>query len=66
MEMLRRINRVLQITRRKCYNVSGTCYHIFITYQRDVPKETVTTCQERLESSLKKMLQRIQNALQAA
>ena len=56
LKMLQRIRNVLQVTWRKCYNVSGTSCKLL--------DEDVTTYQERLASYLKKMLQCIRNVLQ--
>ena len=53
--MLQRSRNVLEVTRRKCYNVSGTSCKLL--------DEDVTTYQERLESYLKKMSQRIKSVL---
>jgi Txe/YoeB family toxin of Txe-Axe toxin-antitoxin module len=53
--MLQRIRNVLQVTWRRCYNVSGTYWKLF--------GEDVPTYQERIESYLKKMLQHIRNVL---
>ena len=55
-KMLQRIRNVLEVTWRRCYNVSGTSCKLL--------EEDVTTYQERLASCLKKMLQRIRNVLQ--
>ena len=55
-KMLQRIRNVLQVTWRRCYNVSGTSCKLL--------EEDVTTYQERLASYLKKMLQPIRNVLQ--
>ena len=55
-KMLQRISNVLEVTWRRCYNVSGTSCKLL--------EEDVTTYQERLASYLKKMLQRIRNVLQ--
>ena len=54
--MLQRIRTILQVTGRRCYNVSGTSYKLL--------DEDVTTYQERLTSCWTKMLQRIRNVLQ--
>ena len=50
-KMLQRIRTVVQVTGRRCYNVSGTSYKLL--------DEDVTTYQERLASYWTKMLQRI-------
>ena len=53
--ILQRIRNVLQVTWRRCYNVSGTLWKLL--------EEVVETYKERFESYLKKMLQRIRNVL---
>ena len=55
-KMLQRIRNVLQVTGRRCYNVSGTSCKLL--------DEDATTYQERLASYWTKMLQRIRNVLQ--
>ena len=55
-KMLQRISNVLEVTWRRCYNVSGTSCKLL--------EEDVTTYQQRLASYLKKMLQPIRNVLQ--
>ena len=57
-KMLQRIRNILQVTWRRCYNVSGTSCKLL--------DEDVTTYQERLASYLTKMLQCIRNVLQVA
>jgi len=54
--LLQNIRNVLQVTGRRCYNVSGTsCKSL---------DDDITTYQERLASYWTKMLQRIRNVLQ--
>ena len=55
-KMLQRIRNVLQVTGRRCYNLSGTPCQLL--------GEDVKTYQERLASYWTKMLQRIRNVLQ--
>ena len=50
------LGQFLQVTWRSCYNVSGTSCKLL--------DKVVTTNQERLESYLKKTLQRVRNVLQ--
>ena len=52
----KRIRNVLQVTWRRCYNVSGTA--------GTLPEEEFSTYQERLASYLKKMFQHIRNIWQ--
>ena len=54
-KMLQRIRNVLEVTWRRCYNVSGTSCKLL--------EEDVTTYQERLASYLQKMLQRSRKSL---
>ena len=54
--MLQRIRNVLEVTWRRCYNVSGTSWKLL--------EEYVTTYQECLANYWKKMLQRVRNLLQ--
>ena len=54
--MLQRIRNVLQVSGRRCYNVSGASYKLL--------DKDVTTDQERLTSCWTKMLQRIRSVLQ--
>ena len=52
----KRIRNILQVTRRRCYNVSGTA--------GTLSEEEFSTYQERLASYLQKMFQRIRNIWQ--
>ena len=54
-KMLQRISNVLEVTWRRCYNVSATSCKLL--------EEDVTTYQERLANYLKKMLQRSRKSL---
>jgi glycyl-tRNA synthetase alpha subunit len=54
--MLQHIRSIIQVTWRRCDNVSGTSCKLLA--------EDLTTYQERLASHLKKMLQRIRNIWQ--
>ena len=69
-KMLQRIRNVLQVIRRRSYNVSGTSSKLLdedlTTYQERLTtyQERLTTYQERLTSYWTKILQRIRNVLQ--
>ena len=55
-KMLQRIKSVLEVTWRRCYDVSRASWKLL--------EEDVTTYQERLGSCLKKMLRRIKSVLE--
>ena len=67
-KIIQRVRNILDLTSRRCYNVSGTsrildptskkCYNVSGT-SWTLHQADFTTCQDRLGSYLKKMLQRI-------